>query len=490
MRGIAASRVGAWIACGVACAALAVAGSGAALASKAKPASDDAVTLDIEKCKPRVQANNGFVEIGFSDRSNRVPARGAVKVAVIFVDFSDARANIDARTYFDTFIQQGLGIVEGFSYGAVQFDITGAYRWFTMPKPSSQYNYSRGMSGEDHHEFIADAVAVADSATDFSGASAVIVVMPPDLPGPNYEVSPAFVSDPSLSITADGSMIMNGTTIGTDAQYLRPQVLAHEILHTMGLIDLYFQITRPQDYTQQFKYTGPFSSMSNIGGLAPELFAWERWVLGWVDDAQSHCLGAGSHDVTLESIALATTGSKIAVIPQAGSTFLALEARTRDGRDDKGFSGVLPYMVDPSIPTSQGAIRVPPQPGPHQVMLPLPVGSAVAVEGVGVEVLRSTGSGFETRIHVPAPDPTPPGAVGKLRIRMSFGGLLANWTAPLRTGWTSTTGYEYRIGNGPWLRTTKSSVRISQTKKPRVLQVRAINAVGPGQTSTLSIKAR
>ena len=488
MRGNSIRRALILIACGAAGAALIGIAPGAAASDRG--VASRSTTLDIDECKPRVQANFGFVEIGFTDRANRVPSRGTVKVATVFVDFPDSRAKVGASSYFDSFVPQGLGMIEGYSYGRVQFAVTRPDRWFTLPKPSTDYAYSRGMTGEGHHELIADAVAIADPFMDFSGASAVIVVMPPDLPGSNYEVSPAFVSDPSLTVNADGARIMNGTTIGTDAPHMRPQVLAHEILHTMGLIDLYHPITRPEDFELQFKYTGPFSSMSNIGGLAPELFAWERWVLDWIDDGQSHCLGAGSHDITLDSVALPTKGSKLAVVPRGGTEYLTLEARTRDGRDSRGFAGVLPYVVDPSIPTSQGALRVPSQPGPQQVMMPLPVGSAVAIEGIGIEVLRSTGSGFETRVHVPAPGPTTPGPVGQLRIGMTLGGLLARWSAPLQTGWTSTTGYEYRIGNGPWMRTTDTSVRVTQSKKSRVFQVRAVNAVGPGQPSTASVRPR
>lgn len=455
------------------------------------PTTRDSSTYDIEACKPRVQANGGFVELGFSNRANRVPSGGVVDLAVVFVDFPDAPATVDARTYFNSFIPQAMAMIKGFSYGRVDLRVNMPRQWLTMPKNSTEYVYSRGMSTEEHRNFMADAVSAADSEVDFSTASAVIVVMPPDLPGENYEVSPAFVSSPSLALSADGNTIMNGTTIGTDAPDMRDAVLVHEILHTMGLVDLYYPIDSLDDFDQQFKFTGPFSSMANIGGSSPELFAWERWVLDWVDDAQVACLGAGVHEVDLTSVAVPTESPRIAALPLGGTRFLVLEARTRDGRDLAGVEGVLPYVVDPSIPTHAGPIKVPAV-SDTRVIDPIGVGETYVAEGIGIEVQARTRTTFTVTIHSPAPTPTVPDPVRPQgAVPTIVGGSIVSWREPSRSGWTPITGYRVRIGKGAWRSTTSTYVYVPKSlfrKKSLKVTVRAVNAVGV--SSPVRITAR
>ena len=125
-------------------------------------------------------------------------------------------------------------------------------------------------------------------------------------------------------------------------------------------------------------------------------------------------------------------------------------------------------------------------------MDPLPVGAAMAIEGIGVEVRSAPKGSFTIRIHAPAPTPTSPGLPSALKVTPTLTGSTVTWAAPLRTGWTSITGYEFRWDKGPWQATTPVStmVPVSVGKRPRTFHVRALNNVGPGPSVSVRIPTR
>ena len=456
----------------------------------AQPAS-----LPIESCKPVVQAtapNGGehLVQINFLPRENRLPSTGSIRVTTIFIDFPDAPSSTSTSAYYGTHISPGLRFLETFSQGRLKVEDTRSTAWVRMPKATSAYAYSRQMSSDTHRDLIQDAVSASDPTVDFSQTDALVVVMPPDIKALNYAVSPAFLGVPGFAVTADGNAILNATTIGTDWPFHRPFVVAHELLHTMGLVDLYdFEGTWDgTPYVQGF--VGPYSLMGHYS-TNPEPFGWERWVLGWLEDDQATCLGAGTHEISLDSIARKGSSDRLAVLPLGGSRFLALEARTKTGLDINGSEGVLPYVVDPSVPTGSGPIRVPAS-SPRSVVRSLIPGQSAVVEGMGIEVLERRGDSFRVRVHTSLPATTLPSQVHSPTITRLLGTVTVAWQPPLRDGWTPITGYEYRIGTGRWTRTTEGKTLIRAPKRGQVItvEVRALNAVGAGPATRLALRIR
>lgn len=430
------------------------------------------------------------MQINFRPRENRLPSTGSIRVTTIFIDFSDAPSSTPTSGYYETHISPGLRFLEAFSQGRLKVEANRATSWVRMPKAASAYAYSRQMSSETHRDFIQAAVTAADPTVDFSRTDALVVVMPPDIKAPNYEVSPAFLGVPGFAVAADGKTIFNATTIGTDWPFHRPFVVAHELLHTMGLVDLYdFEGTWDgTPYVQGF--VGPYSLMGHYS-TNPEPFGWERWVLGWLEDDQATCLGTGTHEISLESIAQKSSSDRLAVLPLGGSRFLALEARTKTGLDSGGSEGVLPYVVDPSIPTGSGPIRVPAT-SPRSVIRTLIAGQSEVVEGMGIEVLDRKGDAFTVRVHTSLPTTTLPSQVHAPTITRLLGTVTVAWQPPLRDGWTPITAYEYRIGTGRWTRATDTKTLIRAPKRGQVLtvEVRALNAVGAGPAARLTLRIR
>jgi M6 family metalloprotease-like protein len=485
------------IASGVAALALVASVGQPASAAPEGSAHASVQVLDIQECKPTVQANGGsgewphLVQLSFAPLPDRLPSSGEVNVTAIFVDFSDAPAQVSTASYFRQFIPDGLKIIEDLSYGQVSFTIDGPHGWFRMPRPSGDYGYFRGMDAEAHRGLIADAVKVSDSAVDYSRTDAFIIVMPPAMANPGYGVSPAFLADDNFGVPADGNILKNGTTIGTDWPQQRPLVVAHELLHTMGLVDLYKMNSTPPLNSDVGEYVGTYSIMSVYGDSPPPLFAWERWVRGWLRDDQVTCLGLGIHDIALGSIVNPSRGQAMSVVPLGGTRYLSIEARGPVGKQRVTRQGVIPYIVDPSIPTGEGPIRVP-QRQPGQPMSPLATGATVAVEGIGVEVRSARNGLFNIRIHNPVPPATSPGAPGSVKVTRVFSGSVISWAEPLNTGWSAVTGYEVRWNGGSWQTTSQRSLPVQrgQAGKPLTFEVRALNAVGPGPIASIRVPGR
>lgn len=94
--------------------------------------------------------------------------------------------------------------------------------------------------------------------------------------------------------------------------------------------------------------------------------------------------------------------------------------------------------------------------------------------------------------------PKPPSAPQGLKVATSGGGtstvLKASWLAPLDTGGSAVSGYQYRIQTGmkwtAWTKASSSPVSVNVARTPRVtaFQVRAVTAVGPGVPATAKVR--
>ena len=225
-------------------------------------------------------------------------------------------------------------------------------------------------------------------------------------------------------------------------------------------------------------------------GHSPELFAWEQWVLGWLKDDAISCVTTGTQEVTLSAVST-TTGTRMAMVPLGSNRFVALEARAKHGLDSPPTPGILPYLVQPDIPTSYGPVRIPTVTDP-EIIKPLGVGAQWVIEGVGIEVLSAQGLTYRVRVHAQAPAPTSPGSVVQLKATRAKSGVLVTWKAPRDTGWTTLTGYEYRLGTGAWTLVTGTRVNVPTPSRGQslVVEVRAANSQGVGPSTRVTYRSR
>lgn len=337
------------------------------------------VASDFSKCMLPVADSRGDVSIGLPRIAARGKALGEVKATVIFVDFPDAKASMPPENVLAIVNPKSSQFFSELSYSRFKYVLQPKLQWFTMSKSSTSYSYS---TFDSHHSFVEEAIALADPTTDFSKSDSLIVITNPKQSALRF--GPAIAYPVSQGFLVDGKLINNGATSGADIAYWGAAWLNHEIGHSLGLVDLY---AYGASYENQFQYTGDFSlmGMSDEESQAPGLLAWERLVLGWLDQNQLICApnGVGSYDL----YPVATTGgTKAVVIPTGTTTALIVESRRAIGLDSKLVKpGLLVYRVDTSRQSGMGPVQVisntPRSADPRYLKAPLAVGESITVDG-------------------------------------------------------------------------------------------------------------
>jgi M6 family metalloprotease-like protein len=359
------------------------------------PKNDDKI---YSNCKLPIADGRGGVAIGgFPRYSARLPSTGTVNATVLFVDFSDAGASkTPAQAY--AMISGATATFTEQSYSKMTYTMTPVLQWFRMSQPSTSYTFS----GPGHKSFIQEAVSLADATVDFSTTDSLVIITNPD--STRFSTGPAFTGSTGGGVTADGHEMLNIVTSGNDLNNWGSIWLNHEVTHTLGLVDLYSytQTSFPEILRDvgQFSYMGYNSFNSNSPGLT----AWERWVLGWLDDSQVLCSNPrATGEINTTVTPLGTTGGQKAVVIPVGDTkAIVVESRRASGIDANiAKTGALVYTVDSSVASGYGPVSVFPKgdsSDPYSMKAPRAAGESVTVAGIKVEVISSNSSGDTVRI--------------------------------------------------------------------------------------------
>ena len=284
-----------------------------------------------------------------------------ISAVMLFVDFADHRSAESTTRLYSRLVPRSRAWFAEVSYGRVHLSVTAIHHWLRMPRSLSAYGLANGISWPEHRDYIADAIAAADSEIDFSRYQVVYVVA---AKGSKIERSPAFQAYPGSGIDVDGSEVRYGATFfddtRADARYAA-NVLSHETGHILGLPDLYDVLAADvpdPTYRRLFRFAGGWDMMSwNEPGA--HFLAWEKWKLGWLDPSQLTCLnGPGSVTTTITPLERAG-GLKAVVVPIGSSSAYVVEARRRIGQDARLCKeGVLVYTVDATVRSGNGPVRV------------------------------------------------------------------------------------------------------------------------------------
>ncbi|MFB6819576.1 M6 family metalloprotease domain-containing protein [Streptomyces sp. NPDC056347] len=244
------------------------------------------------------------------------------------------------------------------SYGKFTLRAHPMRQWIEMPKASGQYGIHRDWDDERRSSYLRDAVAAADPQVDFSRYDIVYLVADPDAPGVDSDATKVVNFDRPLR--ADGTDIRRVVTV-FEQHPPDHNVLAHETGHVFDLPDLYH---RPSDGKGDWDtYVGDWDVMGSQFGLAPDLFGWHKWKLGWLDRRQVACVQS-NRDLTLVPMAAtpgpgASIGTRLAVIRTGENTAVAIEARGSTGNDAATCTeGVLLYRVRNDAPSGGGPVQV------------------------------------------------------------------------------------------------------------------------------------
>ncbi|MEV4785994.1 M6 family metalloprotease domain-containing protein [Streptomyces tuirus] len=349
------------------------------------------------------------------------PAR-SLNAVMVFLSFPDAHPLTTPQELTADHFPATTRFFERASYGRFTLRPHALRQWIQMPKPSSTYAIRRDWKPEHRSAYLRDALSVADPRVDFSRYDVVYFVADPDAPGVDSDATK--VVNLTSPLRADGTDLRRIVTVFEQHPPDR-LVLAHETGHVFDLPDLYH---RPADGKGDWDtHVGDWDLMGSQFGLAPDLFAWHKWKLGWLDPKQVRCVqDAGPARLTLEPLAAGPgmpatgaagsqpfglgRGTKLAVVRTGPDSVLALEVRGPAGNDVAACrQGVLVYRVRGGAQSGGGPIQVidaHPRTDacwedsvyPPLADAPIGIGESFTVpgEGVRIEVEGRTASGAWT----------------------------------------------------------------------------------------------
>ncbi|MCB5167890.1 M6 family metalloprotease domain-containing protein [Streptomyces bambusae] len=334
------------------------------------------------------------------------PAR-TLNAVMVFLSFPDARPHTTPEELAADHFPATSRFFEQASYGKFRLVPHPGAAWIPMPKPSTAYRIKRDWAPEDRAAYLRDAVAAADRTVDFSRYDVVYFVADPDAPGVDSDATKVVNFD--RPVRADGADLWRIVTVFEQHPPDR-NVLAHETGHVFDLPDLYH---RPTDGKGDWDtHVGDWDVMGSQFGMAPDLFAWHKWKLGWLEPDQVDCVRSGTSLHTLQSLGAppargARGGTRLAVVRTGENSAIAVEARGSAGNDEGTCTeGVLIYRVRNEAPSGGGPVEVldthPDTEAcwddsvyPALADAPLDVGEAYTVpgDGIRVEVADRTPSG-------------------------------------------------------------------------------------------------
>ncbi|MGP2436834.1 M6 family metalloprotease domain-containing protein [Streptomyces sp. JW3] len=298
------------------------------------------------------------------------PSR-ALDAVMVFLSFPDSRPLTAPRELAADHFPATTRFFRRASYGKFTLRPHPLRHWVRMPRPSTAYAIQRDWSAEHRAAYLRDALTAADTEVDFSRYDVVYFVADPHAPGVDSDATK--VVNLNTPLRADGTDIHRVVTVFENHPPDR-LVLAHETGHVFDLPDLYH---RPVDGKGDWDtHVGDWDLMGSQFALAPDLFGWHKWKLGWLEPRQVACVrGTGPVRLTLEPLGAGPgvpvtgaagapafglgRGTKLAVVRTGADEVLAFEARGPVGNDAAACrAGVLVYRVRGGTESGGGPVEV------------------------------------------------------------------------------------------------------------------------------------
>jgi hypothetical protein len=322
--------------------------------------SDAALFSNLDKCKiidGDSQTTN--MTAGFPIPDGRIDLVKGAKMQIIGVDFPDKIGGTKSPKELN---QNLTSSVEKFwsaqSSIPVKFDWAWSSEWVRMPNSINSYSlggsFFQGKFNPDaYFNFAKEIILKTDSNIDFTGVNFLFIVFPPGIR--NEEIGTFLVHTQGTYSTREGNifnLIMAGGDYNTANTYI------HEFGHALGLTD----IRDTLDVGNQ-KSDGMYYDVMNNYSF-PELLVWHRYLLGFLDNSQIHCINsieASTH--WLVPVASASKQVKGVVIPLSTTEAIIVESRRAIGFDTALSSrsdlvGAVVYTLDSKIPYRRTPVKV------------------------------------------------------------------------------------------------------------------------------------
>ncbi len=327
--------------------------------------SDDASLCEL---KDLARGAHDPVRIGFPRPTRNVAPEGTTKYALVPIDFPDAagepfeieEAARAARAATDYYREMSDGNFE------VEWVLSDTFT--RLSKASVDYDPTVGNPGGSKNpwgvELSEEIIDLVDPHLDFTGVAAIFFYLPKATPNDavinsrgwgHFMLEGAFSTDEGTVMFAHGAPSTKATRLN------HAWLLAHEIGHTLGPLDLYVFPATGENL--ESLPMGEWGVMSSYHGPAKSMTAWNRWLIGWLEPDSIYCRTAasiGSVDFTLRPLVLTGVGYRAAIIRIDDHTAVVIESRRGLGVDWRlgDHAGVLVYTVDTSVGQHRGPLRL------------------------------------------------------------------------------------------------------------------------------------
>ena len=332
----------------------------------------------------------------YPERANFLNNATLQFVAVDFSDLPGQRSPAEDLKPITTFLTEFF-TRQASKKTAINFRIPDKY--VRMPKPVMDYElavdfFSGKWRSESSFDYVREAIRATDSTIDFSDASMFAVVVPAEVKRSQIAAFVAQAGEPGQQImTNEGGifnfLIMAGPIGNPDFELLN---WAHEYGHLFGLTDIRNTVDVTKQDSSDLGMLDLMNSMS-----APELLAWQRFILGIIEDSQIRCV-KNTKPLThlLAPIAQPEVLTKMVVIPISEYKAIAIESRRSHGYDQNLGSlneGVFVYRIDTTIPYRYSTMKLIPSPSSTDSVwrrdAALKVGESVQFEGWKITYVES-----------------------------------------------------------------------------------------------------
>jgi M6 family metalloprotease-like protein len=288
-------------------------------------------------------------------------AVGTVRAVMLFLSFPDATPRISPEEIAKDYFPSTSDYFRSASYGRLDLRTEVIPAWLPMPGRSRAYGIRRDWDTALRSAYLRDALKVVSGRVDLAAYDIVYLVADPDAPGVDPDATKVVNFD--KPVTVGGAEIRRLVTVFERRSPDR-NVLAHETGHVFDLPDLY---NRPESgFGDWDTHVGDWDLMGSQFGLAPELFGWHKWKLGWLGPGHVDCVrAAGTTLHTLQPLGAPLekgspeSDTRLAVVRTGPAEALVAEARTPVGNDSTTCTrGVLLYRVRSDIASADGPVEV------------------------------------------------------------------------------------------------------------------------------------
>lgn len=362
----------------------------------------------VDQVTPDRGLYNVGLSAGFPKVAQRLPSAGRIKALVVPIDFTDIVGKDNTVTYFSEVTDGVRDFYYKQSYGAVAFDFDIVPNWIRAPFVSTKYGTGGSVGAGDPRGYLLALIALTDGAIDYSGYDAVYFLVPKEMPIENMGWGPAITSPYYTS----NSIINNGAMGGADMYLVerngiiggRWKWMAHETGHAFGLYD--------EDLNHESQTLGFWGVMAmSWSNRAIELGAWDRYLLGWLQQSQVNCIEMKSltnegATTKISPIVRQDREVKTIMVPITSSKILVIESRKSESLDviPANREGVLVYTVDMKKGQLGGGYEIQKRVGSTDRYFEdaaLRTGDSITVEGVKISVTALSSSGDTVRISKP-----------------------------------------------------------------------------------------